>query len=166
MIASDMPRPPIVSTRATTSPASAMVAELLSVDIKAVQAWKDRELEFAAMRAFGENWDGYGSAPPTVEAMEAGALFLLAYKEHVPKPPARIALSPEGFLTVDWIEGNGLIRAEIRDFDEVEWMSALPGRSAEFFTTPLLTTQDIKAEQGQTWQPASGVDEPAFASAR
>jgi hypothetical protein len=154
MILPDLNPPAIVSTVESAMPALAS-ASAISADIRAIQSWHDRELEFAAIREFGDNWDGYGSPAPTVAAMDAAAFFLRAFKERDPRnPPMRIALSPDGFLTADWIDGDALVRAEIQDSNEIEWMIAGPGRPTEFVTTTLMCLTGTATEQVQTWQPA------------
>jgi hypothetical protein len=162
----DLNPPPIVTTLA--SPASAIVsASAISADIRAIQCWRQRELELASIRMFGENWDGRGSDAPTVAAMDAAALFLHIWKRgNHGNPPARIALSPSGSLSVDWLEGNTLLRAEILDRNEIEWMRATPGLPTHFFTTALTGQTGSLTEKVQTWQPANPAEDVhAFASA-
>jgi hypothetical protein len=155
----DLNPPAIVSTVGTTAPAIAP-ASAISADIRAIQSWRERELELAAMRDFGENWDGRRSDAPTLVAMEAAALFLAICKEKGPSnPPARISLSPSGFLSADWLEGDALLRAEILDRNEIEWMRAIPGHPTEFFTTALTGQTGSRTEQVQTWQPAPIAEE-------
>ena len=165
----DLNPPAIVTTVENPAPAIA-AASTISSDIRAVQCWRERELELAAIREFGDNWDGRGSDAPTVSAMDAAALFLALCKKNIfENPPARVALSPSGFLTVDWLDGDALIRAEILDLDsnEIEWMRAIPGQSAEFFTTLLVDQTGSRTEQVQTWQPAPVMEEvPVLASAQ
>jgi hypothetical protein len=163
----DLNPPTIVSTLASPAPAIAS-ASAISADIRAIQSWRERELELATNREFGENWDGRGSDAPTGAAMDAAALFLAIWKkkDHG-NPPARIALSPSGFLSVDWLDGNALLRAEIENRNEIEWMRATPGQLTEFFTTPLTDQTAPGTEQVQMWQPAPAAeDEPALAYAR
>jgi hypothetical protein len=156
MILPDLHPPAIIST--VTSPAPAIAsAPAISADIRAIQSWRDRELEFAAIRKFGENWDGYRSAAPTAAALDAAAIFLAICKRDDPgNPPARIALSPSGFLSADWLDGDALVRAEIMELasNEIEWMRAIPGRPTEFVTTALMDRKVYRTEQVQTWQPA------------
>ena len=162
----DLNPPPIVSTLANPAPAIAW-ASAISADIRAIQSWREHELELASIREFGENWDGRGSDAPTAAAMDAAALFLAIWKkkDHG-NPPARIALSPSGFLSVDWLDGNALLRADIEDQNEIEWMRAIPGQPTEFFTTALMDQTGSGTEQVQTWQPAKAAeDEPASAYA-
>jgi hypothetical protein len=163
----DLNPPAIVSTLDNPAPAMAF-ASAISADIRAIQSWREREFELATIREFDKNWDGYGSDAPTVAAMDAATLFLALYKNlNHGNPPARIALSPSGFLSVDWLDGNALVRAEIQDSNEIEWMRAIPGQATEFFTTVLIGETGSRTEQVQTWQPAPAAeDELAFAYAR
>ena len=156
----DVNRPPTVSTLTSPAPAIAL-ASAISADIRAIQSWRERELELATIREFGENWDGRGSDAPTVAAMEAAALFLAIWKKkHHGNPPARISLSPSGFLTVDWLEGNAHLRPEIEDQNEIEWMSATPGQPTHFFTTALTDqTGSGTDDKVQTWQPAKAAED-------
>jgi len=141
--------------------------ETISVDIRAIQAWHDREFELTAIRELGENWDGYGADAPSVAVMDAASLFLAICKKiNCTHAPVRIALSPSGVLSVDWLYGDTLVRAEIEDPNEIEWMKATPGRSTEFFTTELIGAGP-EIEQVQTWQPAPvAEDELTLAYAR
>jgi hypothetical protein len=163
----DLNPPAIVSTLDGPAPAMAL-ASAISADIRAIQSWRERELDLATIREFGDNWDGNGSDAPTVAAMDAAALFLaLCKKLDYGNTPARIALSPSGFLSVDWLDGAALLRAEIQDSNEIEWMRAVPGQPTEFFTTALMGQMGSRTEQVQTWQPAPvAEDEPALAYAR
>jgi len=164
----DLHLPAIIST--VDSPTISIVsASAISADIRAVQCWYERELELVTIREFGENWDGRGSDAPTVAAMDAGSLFLRIWKEtNYGNPPARIALSPNGLLSVDWLDGDELIRAEIQDLDsnEIEWMRAIPGQPTEFFTTALTDQTGSRTKQVRTWRPAPVTEgEPALACA-
>jgi hypothetical protein len=153
----------IVATMENPAPA-VTASSAISADISAIQCWRQRELELATIRRFGEDWDGCGSDAPTSGAMDAAALFLAFWKAlHFENPPARISLSPNGFLTADWLAGDALIRAEIldRDSNEIEWMRAIPGKPTEFFTSALTEQRGTEAAQVQTWQPDP--DEPALA---
>jgi hypothetical protein len=163
----DLNPPVIVSTVGTPAPALASISAI-SADIRSIQTWRERELELATIRDFVENWDGRGSDPPTVAAMDAAALFLaICKKECYGNPPARISLSPSGFLNVDWLEGDALLRAEVLEGNEVEWMRAIPGQPTEFFTTALTGQSGSRTEQVQTWQPTPvAEDEPDLAYAR
>ncbi len=100
--------------------------------------------------------------------MDAATLFLAICKKFdYGNAPARIALSPSGSLSVDWLDGDALIRAEILDSNEIEWMRAIPGQPTEFFTTALMGQAGSRTEQVQTWQPAPvAEDEPALAYAQ
>jgi len=166
MIAPDFQPPSIVWTAEASVPES-LSGSAVFTDIRAVRAWRERELEFAAIRNFGEDWDGRGSDAPTAGAMEAAALFLASWKRNdYDAPPARLALSPSGFLNVDWLDGEALVRAEILDLsaNEIEWMKAIPGQPTEFFSTRLMEQTGPIPQQVQTWQPAP--DELALAFAR
>lgn len=150
----DLNPPPIVSMLASPAPAIVSASEI-SADIRAIQCWRERELELASIRMFGEDWDGRGSDAPAEAAMTAAALFLAIWKNaNHGNPPARIALSPSGFLSVDWLDGNTLLRAEILDRNEIEWMRATPGQPTKFFTSALMDRMGSGIEQVQTWQPA------------
>lgn len=159
--------PPAIVT-AVENPAPGIASTpTISTDIHALQCWRDLELDLAAIRAYGKNWDGRGSDSPSPSAMDAAGLFLaICQKYFYENPPARIALSPSGLLTVDWLDGKALVRAEILNMEsnEIEWMRALPGQSAEFFTTALIDQTGSRTEQVQTWQPAQvAEDELALA---
>lgn len=162
----DLNPPAIVSTLESPAPSMAL-ASAISADIAAIQSWREREHELVAVREFGENWDGRGSDPPTVAAMDAAALFLaLCKKLDYGNAPSRLALSPSGFLSVDWLDGDALVRAEILESNEIEWMRAIPGQATEFFTTALIGHTGSRIEQVQTWQPAPvAEDELALAFA-
>ena len=74
-------------------------ASAISADIRAIQSWRERELELATIREFRNNRDGYGADAPTVAVMDSAALFLAICREFdYENAPARIALSPSGFL--------------------------------------------------------------------
>ena len=163
----DLNPPAIVSIVVTPAPALAS-ASSISADIRAIQSWRERELELATIREFGEDWDGRGSDAPTVAAMDAAAQFLAVCKaEFYGNPPARISLSPSGFLNADWLEGDALLRAEVLERNVVEWMRAIPGQPTEFFTTALTGQSGSRTEQVQTWQPPPVTeDEPDLAYAR
>ena len=162
--------PPVIIS-AAGNPAPAFVsASAISADIRAIQTWRERELELATIREFGNDWDGRGSDAPTTGALQAAALFLAICKNNnLETPPARVALSPSGFLTADWLEGDALIRAEVLDLNsnEIEWMKVIPGQPTVFFTTFLMDQTSSRTEQVQTWQPAPPAeDELALAYAR
>lgn len=155
----DLNPPAIVSTAGTPALAIA-TASAISADIRAIQSWRERDLELATIREFAENWDGRGSDAPAFAAIESAALFLAICKEKGPtNPPSRISLSPSGFLSADWLEGDALLRAEILDRNEIEWMRAIPGHPTEFFTTALTGQTGTRTEQVQTWQPAPIAEE-------
>jgi hypothetical protein len=162
----DLNPPPIVSTLVSPAPGITS-ASAISADIRAIQSWRERELELATIREFSENWDGRGSDAPAAAAMDAAALFLAIWKKKDHEnPPARVALSPSGFLSVDWLDGNALLRADIEDQNEIEWMRAIPGHATEFFTTTLFDLTGSGTEQVQMWQPAKAAeDELALAYA-
>jgi hypothetical protein len=161
---------PTTIASTVSSPAPEIASPAISADIRAIQSWRERELELAAIREFGRDWDGRGSDAPTVSAMEAAALFLAIWKKNFcESPPARISLSPSGFLSADWLEGDALVRAEIMDLEsnEIEWMRAIPGQPTEFVTTALMDRKGSRTEQVQTWQPGQAEEEElAFACGR
>jgi hypothetical protein len=132
----------------------------ISTDIHAIQAWRERELELASIRKLGENWDGYGSEAPTDAVLDRATLFLRGVKDRdFENPPMRLALSPAGLLTIDWLDGKALVRAEIQDSDEIEWMRAIPGQPTEFVTKIFTNALGSRTEQVQMWQPAPTVEE-------
>src|SRR5260370_35933152 len=113
MILHDLNPPAIVSTLVSPAPAIAS-ASTISADIRTIQSWRERELELATIREFGENWDGHGSDAPTRAAMDAATLFLAICKKFdYGNAPARIALSPSGSLRGGWVDGDWLSRGEI-----------------------------------------------------
>jgi hypothetical protein len=169
MIFPDLHPPVIIST--ATNPVPAIPSGLaISADIHAIQSWRERELELATIREFGDNWDGKGSAAPSGGVLEAAAVFLAICKRNDPgNPPARLSLSPSGFLTADWLDGDALVRAEIMDIgsNEIEWMKAIPGQPTAFLTTALINRRVYRTEQVQTWQPTQvAEDERALVFAR
>jgi hypothetical protein len=153
------------ATASTLVSQAPLIAAAISADIRAIQIWRERAIELEAIREFGKNWDGHGSDAPSSAAMDAASLFLTICKEiNYANAPARIALSPSGFLSVDWFYDDTLVRAEIQDTNEIEWMHVVPGKPTEFFTTPLVEEAGPEFEQVQTWRPVE--DELASASAR
>jgi hypothetical protein len=135
-------------------------AAAISADIKAIDAWRERELELAAIREFSDDWDGRGSAAPTAGAVNAAALFLTICKKiNASDAPARISLGPDGFVSVEWLYGETLISAEVQSNNEIEWMKATAGEKTEFFSTPLADETGPETEQVQTWQPAPVAEE-------
>lgn len=166
MILPDLHPPALVSTITSAAP-EILSASFISADIRAIQSWRDRELELATIREFGKDWDGRGSDAPTVGALEAASIFLAICKNADPgDPPARLALSPSGFLTADWLDGEALVRAEIMDLEanEIEWMCAIPGQPTEFVTTRLINNTRSQTQQVQAWEPTQ-VAEGALALA-
>jgi hypothetical protein len=165
MRVTDLNGPMAVSALENPVPATASV---ISADIHAIETWSQRERELARIREYLPNWDGRESEAPSTAAIEAAALFLNICKEFdYMRAPARIALSPSGFISVDWLYGDVLVRAEIQDNNEIEWMRSTRGQAAEFFVTKLVDDTGSETEQVQTWQPAPAAeDEPALAFAR
>jgi hypothetical protein len=165
MRVTDSNAPTAVSALENPAPAT---ASAISADIRAIETWSQRERELESIRGYLRNWDGRESDAPSAAAIDAAALFLNICKElDFMKAPARIALSPSGFVSVDWLFGDVLFRAEIQDNNEIEWMRATKGQAAEFFVTKLVDDTGFETEQVQTWQPAPvAEDELALAFAR
>ena len=155
---SDLNRPAIAWTEneACANPSPARI----SMYSHAIRAWHKRELELTSIHKFSDNWDGYGSEAPTTAVLKRAEFFLRRLKnEAYENPPMRMALSPNGSLTMDWIDGNALVRAEIQDSDEIEWMRAIPGKPTEFVTEPLVNSSGSTTEHRQIWRPDPTVEE-------
>lgn len=104
-----------------------------SADIHAVQSWSERERDLARFRLRGDNWDGFDSPAPNQANLNRAVFFLRILQErNFANPPMRVALSPEGAVAFEWLDGDNFLRAEIEDSDEVEWMLAIPGETTRF----------------------------------
>jgi hypothetical protein len=112
----DLNPPAIMQTSVCTAAPAICSAVATIADIRAIQNWQDRAQEFATIREYGDNWDGRGSDAPTLAALRAAAVFMAICKNSAPdNPPARIALSPSGYLTAEWLDGGALRRAEVME---------------------------------------------------
>ncbi len=135
-------------------------------DINKLQGWIEREIELSKIRNYRQNWDGFDADAPDPTIMDTAILFLRNLRGRANSvPPERVALSPNGSVTLDWLEGDNFRRAEIENPYQVDWMLVTPGQGTEF-STEYLSDLTPSAGAGQTWQPAPApVDEPAFVSA-
>jgi len=135
-------------------------------DILAIKSWIEREFELKRIREFGDNWDGFEAAAPDPAILgRASAFFRLLRERDGASPPMRVGLSPNGSVAMEWLTGNGFLRAEIGDSNEVEWMLAIPGQPTDF-KVESLTPWASEAVEGQEWKPAPApVGELGFASA-
>lgn len=166
------------------------VYDYVLADIRAVKSWIEREVDLAKIRAFGDNWDGFRAAAPDQTVWERASAFLRLLRERdIANPPMRVVLSPNGSIAFEWLEGDSFLRAEIGDSNEVEWMLAIPGQSADFRVESLapsaaetvqvarslvlqpsfksLAPSAAEMVRGQEWKPApAAAGELAYASAR
>jgi hypothetical protein len=143
--------------------------DYISADIQSVQSWIDKEVELAAFRNLGNNWDGFDAPEPRLTLIERAISFLRILRDRDrSNPPRRVVLSSDGFIALEWVEGSKFIQAEIGDSGEIEWMVATPGQPTEFRVESIAVPSDSGPAQGQVWQPPTTVaaDEPAYASAR
>jgi hypothetical protein len=131
--------------------------------------WIEREMDLAKIRNLGNNWDGFDADAPDIATLDKAASFLRLLRERdESNPPNRIALSPNGSVALEWVQGTLFLRAEVADSNEVEWMLASPGRPTEFqveslmvstsqgpveFTADPVLTSSSPIVQGQEWKP-------------
>jgi hypothetical protein len=143
------------------------LAQEVSTDIDTLKMWTERDTDLAKIRTLEVDWDGYESKPPDLGVWQRAGIFLNVLRKSDPaNPPRKIAVSPDGQIALEWLEGRSLIRAEVGDSDEVEWMIAVPGQPAQFVTE---TVAELSAspEQVYEWQRTpTVVDERAFAAGR
>jgi hypothetical protein len=143
------------------------LAQEISTDIATLKTWAERNSDLAKIRTLQVDWDGYESAPPDFGVWQRALIFLHVLRKTAPaNPPKKMAVSPDGQIAMEWLEGRSLIRAEVGESDEVEWMIAVPGQPAEFITE---TVAELSAspEQVYEWQRTpTVVDEHAFAAGR
>jgi hypothetical protein len=161
---------PITTAQAITwtkaEPAYSMIdREQIASDIRTLLSWSERERDLSAICQYAENWDGLDSAPPDPAVIaRAGAYLRLLKDQREASPPLRISLSPDGVIAMEWLEGQQLIRAEIGNTNEIEWMMAQPGKPTEYRVE--IFGEDSVELRGHEWQPAPpAADEPAYASA-
>jgi hypothetical protein len=141
------------------------LAQEISTDITTLKTWAERNSDLAKIRTLQTDWDGYQSAPPEFAVWQRALIFLHVLRKTVPaSPPKKIAVSPDGQIAMEWLEGRSLIRAEVGESNEVEWMIAVPGQPAEF-VTETIAELSASPEQVYEWQPTV-VDERAFAAGR
>ena|SRR2546425_992730 len=143
--------------------------DYISTDIRAIQSWLAKEADLSAFRKLGDNWDGFDAAAPDATIIERAISFLRILRDRDrSNPPGRVVLSSDGFIALEWVEGNRFIQAEVGDSNEVEWMIAIPGQPTQFGVESLAVHSDSGPTEGQAWQPPATVaaDEPAYASAR
>jgi hypothetical protein len=127
-----------------------------ALGIRDVQNWIERESDLSKIRGFGDDWDGFQSSAPDPRIVDSAIVLLRNLREACTlRAPQRIALSPNGAIAMEWVDGSTLLRAEIEDPTEVEWMLVVPGKATEF-TTESLVSQSTSPEagRGQEWQPA------------
>lgn len=129
-------------------------------DINKLQGWIEREIDLAKIRNYERNWDGFDADAPDPKIVDAAVTFLRSLRKREDAlPPARIALSPNGSVTLDWMEGSNFVRAEIENPNQIDWMRVVPGQPTEFNTEDLSVAPTFSGA-GQIWQ----IDEPAFVS--
>jgi len=142
-------------------------AEEILTDMTTLKAWAERNSDLAKIRTLQVDWDGYESAPPDFGVWQRALILLHILRRTAPaNPPRKIAVSPDGQIAMEWLKGRSLIRAEVGESNEVEWMIAVPGQPAEFVTE---TVAELSAspEQVYEWQRRpTVVDAPAYASER
>jgi hypothetical protein len=151
-----------------TTPAHALdIPQPGLTDICAIKTWLERETEMAGISVLPDNWDGFGSPAPDPATMERAASFFQTLREREPgRPPMRIAVSPDGFIGLEWLDGASFRRAEIGDTDEVEWMLAIPGQETRFWSEHLAPSGS-EVVHSHEWQPApSAADVPDYAFGR
>ena len=136
-------------------------------DIDALRRWSERERDLARIRELSDNWDGFEAAAPDPTVLERASSFLRLLRDRdISNPPTALVLSPSGSIALEWIEGNGFLRAEVGDSNEVEWMLAISGQPPDF-RIESLSAFASGALEGQEWKPAPApVGELAYASAR
>jgi hypothetical protein len=158
----------IVWTQAEPTYQQVDFRDYISADIQSIQTWIAKETELSSFRNFHDNWDGLDAAAPDSTLVGKGLFLLRLLKERDPSnPPKRVVLSTDGFIALEWVDGNRLIQAEVGDSDEIEWMIAMPGQPTNFSVEPLVLDSGFGRMEGRPWQPPATVaaDEPAYASA-
>ena len=160
--------PPAIALTQAAPTYESYIGHDISANIVELQAWIGREIELSVIGRYGENWDGFDAAPPNPLVIGRAIMFLRFLRDRDrANPPLRVSLSPDGFIGLEWLEANRLIRAEINDSDEVEWMIATPGQPTEFRTELFGDPLESGSSRGQSWRPAeAAADEPAFAYGR
>jgi len=141
-------------------------AQEVSSDIGVLKKWAEREADLTKIRSLQADWDGYGSMPPQLGVWNRAVIFLYVMHNSDPmNPPRKIAVSPEGLIALEWLDGRTLIRAEVGESDEVEWMIAVPGHPAEFVVEKIAELA-ASPEQVHEWKPTTVAGELAYASER
>jgi hypothetical protein len=133
-------------------------------DMGVLGRWAEREVDLLRIRSCGANWDGFGAEAPNPELVDAAISFLHELRTRDENnPPGRVALSPDGFVAIEWENGNSFLRAELQNCSEVEWMQVSPEKPTAFWTELLQN----EAESGQTreddWEPSQSIAASAHA---
>jgi hypothetical protein len=132
--------------------------DYVSADIQSIQSWIAKEAELSAFRNLGNSWDGFDAPAPDSTLVERAISFLRVLRDRDrSNPPKRVVLSADGFIALEWVEGDRFIQAEIGDSNEVEWMVARPGQPTEFGAERLAVQSDSGPTEGQAWQPPATV---------
>lgn len=127
----------------------------VSADMPALKIWNDREHDLSTIGRYGKNWDGFGAAAPDPLVVGRAVAFLRFLRDlDRTNPPVRVSLSPDGLIALEWLDTNKLVRAEIGDSAEIEWMVATPGQPTEFETKLFGDPLESAASRGQEWRPA------------
>ncbi len=124
-----------------------------SEDVSVLSKWIECERTLARISTLGDNWDGFNAPVPDQTVLARASFFMRLLRERdIATPPIAVVLSPSGSVALEWVRGNGLLRAEVSDSDEVEWMRAIPGQPTSFSTESLIP--ECEAMEGQGWGPA------------
>jgi|SRR6185312_8641069 len=125
--------------------------ELASIASAGVpNAWVRRRNELAAIRAYRDDWDGFGADAPDPRIVDTAIGFLHLLQGRGALPPTRVTLSPDGLVSMEWQDGDHLQQAQVVTETEVEWMEVVPGRPTEFNTEAVISHHSRPLEND--WQ--------------
>jgi len=130
-----------------------------------INAWRQRDKELLAIRKYGNNWDGLGTAAPNPAHIDVALEVLAALKRRDPtSPPVRAALTPSNSISIEWQSKGHFVEAEIIGFNRIEWMDARDGQKAKFWIEKL-ASDEVSEARGAAWEKTE-VGAAVFASGR
>ena len=108
----------------------------ISVDARIGEEWRNRKNELLAFRRYRDNWDGFKAEAPDPAVIDTAVGYLEKLKrDFFSSPPARVAISPDGLVALEWNWSGDFLRAEICSNDQITWMLALSNHQTLFWDT-------------------------------
>jgi hypothetical protein len=138
------------------------VSSAALIDLAAERKWQAAKNQILLYGRFGENWDGYDSPAPYASVLSRALDFLGCVRARNMVPPARIALSPDGFIAIEWTHAGVCQQAEIGLSSEVSWVEfgkqGKPSQWSEYLPT-------VSSVRDGDWTRSQEIEDGVAASA-